>query len=84
MIPYWVTGEIKILLQHAGEAFVKIPNGNVYSLTPSTPGIEFNKLTVGTVVEIEITNRLDRVYSARIISVAGECDRSTLGSRKDK
>lgn len=80
MIPFWTTGEIKMLIQHAGEAYVRLPNGNVYLLTPFTPGINFEDLKVGMFVSIEITNRLDRVYSAKIISDAAECDGSTAGS----
>jgi hypothetical protein len=80
VIPFWITGEVKILIQHAGEAYVRVPNGNVYLLGAKTPGINFSELKIGTVVAIEITDRLDRVYSAKIISDAGECDGSTLGS----
>lgn len=81
-IPFWVEGEVKILIRHVEEAYVKLPNGNVYLLNRNIPGIDFNKLNIGTKVLIEITSRLDRVYSIKILS--GECDGSTLGSRKDK
>ncbi len=68
--PYWVVGEIKILIPHAGEAFVRVPNGNVYPINTLTPGLDFLQLVVGMKVEIEITGRLDKVYSARIITIA--------------
>lgn len=67
VIPFWITGEVKILIQHMGEAYVRVPNGNVYTLHYYTPGINFEDIRVGTIVSIEITDRLDRVYSAKII-----------------
>ena len=67
MIPYWITGEVKILIQHEREAFVKVPNGNIYPLRPSTPGIKFEDLQLGMTVEIEVTDRLGKVYYARIL-----------------
>jgi hypothetical protein len=48
-------------------AYAQVINGNVYNLRPDTPGIDFNKLRKGQIVEIEITTRLVRVLSARII-----------------
>lgn len=66
-IPYWIEGEVKILMAYSGEAYVRVPNGNVYILNPSTPGIDFEKLQVGTKVSCEVTSRLTRVLSARII-----------------
>ncbi len=75
VFPHWIAGEVKILLQD--EAYVRVPNGNVYTLHRTTPGINFSQLRVGLIIEIEITDRLDRVYSARIISNAAECDGST-------
>lgn len=68
MIPFWITGEVKILIQN--EAYVRVPNGNVYLIRSTTPGIEFSKLRIGTIVDIEITDRLDRVYSAKIKTIA--------------
>jgi len=66
-IPFWVEGEVKLIIDHAGEAYVKVPTGNVYLLTPYTPGVEFSKLKIGTKVLIEITTRLTFVYSAKLL-----------------
>jgi hypothetical protein len=65
--PYWIAGEVKMILVHDDEALVKVPNGSLYRLTPKTPGIVFKELKVGDKVEVEVTDRLYHCYSARII-----------------
>jgi hypothetical protein len=67
-IPFWIVGEIKLYYPHAGEAYVRVPNGNVYLLKPSTPGIKFEELKIGMVVSCEVTSKLTRVLSAKIIN----------------
>lgn len=66
-IPFWVEGELKLYYPLSNEAYVRVPNGNVYVLKPSTPGIEFNKLKVGMIIQCEVTTKLTRVLSARIV-----------------
>lgn len=67
-IPFWVDGEIKLYYPHLGEAYVRVPNGNVYLLKPNTPGITFDDLEVGMNVSCEVTYKLTRVLSAKIIN----------------
>lgn len=65
-IPYFISGSVaEILPQEI--IIVKVPNGNLYHLTPSTPGIEYYRLLVGDIVECEITSVLTRVLSARFV-----------------
>jgi len=75
--PFFIEGIVVDVPPGYELAYVKVVNGNVYNLRPSTPGIDFYKLKKGQIVEIEITNKLVRVLSARIIDKAGECDGST-------
>ena len=49
-------------------AIVRVVNGNIYHLRPSTPGINFYMLKVDDKVVIEITTELVRVLSAIILS----------------
>lgn len=65
--PFFIEGIVVEILSTYEIAFVKVINGNIYNLRPSTPGIDFYTLKVGQVVEIEITTKLVRVLSARII-----------------
>lgn len=80
--PYFIRGSVvEILLKEI--VIIKVSNGNLYHITPNTPGIDFYRLLVGDIVECEVTSVLTRVLSARIIKKntdAGECDGSTLGS----
>lgn len=64
-VPYWIDGEVRIVLEF--EAYVKVPNGNIYMLKPFTPGITFSELKVGQKVSCEVTSKLIRVLSARIL-----------------
>lgn len=67
-MPYFIEGKVVQVLPQYQVAFVKVENGNVYHLTPKTPGIDFQELSVGMIVECEITSMLIRVLSARILS----------------
>jgi hypothetical protein len=65
-IPYFISGNVvEILPQEI--IIIKVSNGNLYHITPSTPGIEYYRLLVGDIVECEITSVLTRVLSARFI-----------------
>lgn len=66
-MPYFIEGKVVQVLPQYQVAFVKVENGNVYHLTPKTPGIDFQQLSVGMIVECEITSMLIRVLSARIL-----------------
>jgi hypothetical protein len=66
-LPFWIDGEVKLLSPDTKEAYVRVPNGNVYILRSDTPGINFEELKIGTMVSCEVTLRLTRVLSARII-----------------
>ena len=74
VVPYWVEAEVKILIKHAGEAYVRTSAGCVYLITAGLPGLDFDKLSVGIRVKIEVTDRLDRVYSAKVVTDAAEED----------
>ena len=63
-IPFFVTGKISAI--RGDVAYVKIQTGNVYNLYPWTPGIEFTRLTIGQVIECEVTSMLIRVLSAKL------------------
>ena len=65
--PFFIEGVVVDIMSTYEIAFVKVINGNVYNLKPSTPGIDFYTLKAGQVVELEVTTRLLRVLSARII-----------------
>ena len=67
-MPYFIEGKVAEVLPAYQVAYVKVDNGNVYHLTPKTPGINFQELKVGMIVECEITSMLTRVLSARILS----------------
>lgn len=65
-LPFFITGKIaEILPQEI--AIVKVPNGNLYHLIPSTPGIDYYKLKVGMLISCEVTRELGRVLSAAIV-----------------
>lgn len=80
--PFYIVGEVKQISNVENIAYVRVPNGNVYYVYGYTPGIDFARLKIGTMVNMEVTTMLTRVLSASIIqnSDAGECDGSTLGS----
>lgn len=65
-LPHFVEGKVVEISTIYNIAYVKVVNGNVYNLTPNTPGIDFGKLRIGTNVECEITSMLIRVLSATI------------------
>lgn len=64
--PFFIIGKIvEILPQEI--IIVKVPNGNIYHITPSTPGIVFDRLVVNLIMECEVTTMLTRVLSARVV-----------------
>ena len=65
--PFFIVGKV-VDLSVPNLAIVKVENGNLYNVNSYTPGIEFSKLTKGTLVELEVTNTLTRVFSAKIYS----------------
>ena len=65
-IPYFIQGKVVDISIAYKKAYVKVDNGNVYHLTPKTPGIDYEELSIGVIVECEITSMLTRVLSARI------------------
>lgn len=67
-IPFYIVGTVATLLPGFGVAYVKVLNGNVYHLHPDTPGVDFSKLYIGQIVELEITSMLTRVLSATLIN----------------
>ena len=66
-IPFWVEGELKLYYPLTKEAYVRVPNGNVYILKPSTPGIIFEELKIGMIIQCEVTTKLTRVLSAKVV-----------------
>lgn len=68
-IPFFIVGKV-VDLSVPNLAIVKVVNGNLYNVNSNTPGVEFSKLSKGQLVELEITNALTRVFSARIITGA--------------
>jgi hypothetical protein len=66
-IPFFIEGKVAEISPGYNTALVRVPNGNVYQLDQTTPGINFNDLTVGKRVVCEVTTKLTRVFSARII-----------------
>lgn len=67
-LPYFIEGKVVEIAKATSTAYVKVCNGNVYHLTPFTPGIVFSELSVGATVRCEITSRLIRVLSAKLIT----------------
>jgi len=66
-LPFFIEGQVVEVSTGYNIAYVKVPNGNVYNLHPTTPGIDFSKLKKSQIVELEVTTMLTRVLSARII-----------------
>jgi hypothetical protein len=65
--PFFLNATVtEVSLSH-NIAYARVINGNVYNLKPDTPGLDFSKLKKGQIVEIEITTKLVRVLSARLI-----------------
>jgi len=65
-LPFFLEGVVaEIMTQEI--AIVKVPNGNLYYLRPSTPGIDYYALKKDDRVRIEITNQLGRVLSAVVL-----------------
>jgi len=68
IIPFYIIGTVTKMVPGTSVVYVKVVNGNVYHLYPNTPGIIFSELQEGQQVELEITNELVRVFSARILN----------------
>ena len=67
-IPFFVEGKIVEIMNGREIAIVRVPNGNLYHLKPSTPGIDFYKLELDRVVKCEVTTMLTRVLSAQVVA----------------
>ena len=65
--PFFIEARIVDVPPGYNVAYAKVVNGNVYTLRIDTPGIDVKKLKKDQLVEIEITEKLIRVLSARII-----------------
>ena len=66
-IPFFVEGVVARINEFERTAYIKHKNGNVYHVFPFTPGVVFEELKIGVRVQVEITNVLTKVYSARIV-----------------
>jgi hypothetical protein len=65
-LPFFIEGTVtEIMAQEI--AIVKVPNGNIYHLYPSTPGINFYALKKDDRVLVEVTTMLTRVLSATVL-----------------
>lgn len=65
--PFYIIGKVAEISVIHYLAYVKVDNGNVYQLHPNTVGIDFDKLDIGQLIELEVTSILTRVLSARIL-----------------
>jgi len=66
-LPFFIEGKVVDFSMEHNIAYVKVPNGNVYHVRSTTPGIDVNKIVKGQIIRLEITNMLTRVLSASII-----------------
>lgn len=66
-LPFLIKGKVVFISQFEKLAYVKVSNRNIYYLFSYTPGIDFDKLEIGMIIELEITTMLSRVLSAKII-----------------
>lgn len=64
--PFFIVGKV-VDTTMSQIVLVRVINGNVYHLIPSTPGIKFEELKRDQLIELEVTTMLVRVLSARII-----------------
>lgn len=67
-IPFFIEGIVTNITNGSLTVLVKVQNGNVYSIHPDTPGINFQNLRKGQTVRLEVTTRLNHVLSACIIN----------------
>ena len=67
-IPFFIKGVVVDILPGYPIATIKVVNGNLYSINNDTPGIKFENIRLDQIIEIEITTRLNRVLSARIVT----------------
>jgi hypothetical protein len=64
--PFFIEGKVvEIMVQEI--TIVKVPNGNLYHLRPSTPGIDYYSLRKDDTVIMEVTSLLTRVLSAKVV-----------------
>lgn len=66
-LPFFIVGTVASIVQYEKTAYIRVANGNVYHVFPFTPGINFSDLSVGKRVECEVTTKLTRVLSAKVI-----------------
>ena len=66
-MPFFIIGTVKSISHLIKTAYIKVPNGNIYHIFPFTLGIDFDRLKNNQNIEIEVTDELVKVYSARII-----------------
>lgn len=66
-IPFFIRGKVAEIMPGYRTAIIRVPNGNIYHVTPNTPGIDFDRLKMDLIVECEVTTILTRVLSARIV-----------------
>jgi hypothetical protein len=67
-IPFFIEGNVTNITNGCQSVLVRVQNGNVYSIHPDTPGIDFKNLREGQIVRLEITTRLIHVLSAYIVN----------------
>jgi len=67
-IPFFIEGKVTNITNGCQSVLVRVQNGNVYSIHPDTPGIDFKNLREGQIVRLEITTRLIHVLSAYIVN----------------
>ena len=67
-IPFFIDGKVTKITIGCQIILVKVKNGNVYSIHPDTPGIDFQNLREGQTVRLEVTTRLTHVLSAYIVN----------------
>ena len=63
--PFFIKATVIEISQWNKVIIVKAVNGYSYNIYPDTPGISFNEIKLDQIIEIEITNRLTRVWSTK-------------------
>lgn len=66
-IPFFIEGKVVEILPGFPVATVKVVNGNIYNIHNDTPGIRFEDVKLNQIIRLEVTTRLNRVLSARIV-----------------
>lgn len=65
--PFFIQGKVVEIPIGYSTATVKVVNGNIYTVNNDTPGINFKEIKLDQIIELEVTTRLNRVLSARIV-----------------